>query len=205
MKNKKLYISITLLVLFLINTILVISNKYLYFDDLIHNNVMLLHSEMTTKVMKIFTFFGSTSFMVGLAIGIFLIYIIKKIYNKGISFPAVLIISTLINNIVKIIIRRKRPVYMTVIENTFSYPSGHMMASTTGYGFLIYLIIVSNMPKKYKIFYSCFLSILILCVGISRIYLGAHYFSDIFGGMILSSSILFLFAYIDDKKHIIVK
>ena len=199
MKNNKLYVSITLVVLFIINTILVINNKYLYIDDVIHSNVLHMHSEITTKIMKIITFFGSTAFMVGFACGIFLIYIIRKYYKKGIIFPSVLIISTLINNIVKIIIRRQRPVYMTVVENTFSYPSGHMMASVTGYGMLIYFIITSQMPKKYKIFYSSFLSILIVLVGISRIYLGAHFFSDIFGALLLSSSIVLLFAHLNSK------
>ena len=200
MKKSKLYIVISLSVLFIINTILVMTNKYVSFDNFIHNSVIKLHSEITTKVMKAFTFCGSTSFIVGLALGLFIIYLIKKRKVYAFTTVGVLIISTVINNVIKLIIRRPRPIYMAVVENTFSYPSGHMMASTTLYGFLMYLLIKSHYPKKYKIFYSVILGILILCVGISRIYLGAHYFSDIFGGALMSLIILIVFSMINDKK-----
>ena len=200
MKKSKLYIVISLSVLFIINTILVMTNKYVSFDNFIHNSVIKLHSEVTTKVMKAFTFCGSTSFIVGLALGLFIICLIKKRKVYAFTTVGVLIISTIINNVIKLIIRRPRPIYMAVVENTFSYPSGHMMASTTLYGFLMYLLIKSHYPKKYKIFYSAFLGILILCVGISRIYLGAHYFSDIFGGALMSLIILIVFSMINDKK-----
>lgn len=200
MKKNKIYIIISLLIVFMINTILVVCHKYERFDAFIHNSVMKLHSELTTKVMKAFTFCGSTAFIVGLAVGLFIIIMIKKRKSVAFSTVGTLIVSTLANNIVKLIIRRPRPVYMTVVENTFSYPSGHMMASTTLYGFLIYLIIKSNFPKKYKIFYGIVFSILIMCVGISRIYLGAHYFSDIFGGFVLSLSLLIGFTCLNDQK-----
>ena len=200
MKKNKLYVFISLLVLFIINTILVVCHKYEAIDDFVHHNVLKLHSELTTKVMKTFTICGCTAFIVGLATGLFIIFLIKKRKNLAFTSVSVLIISTLINNVIKLIIRRPRPSYMTVVENTFSYPSGHMMASTTLYGFLIYLIIKSHIPKKYKIFYGTFLGLLIICVGISRIYLGAHYFSDIFGGALMSMAILVLFSYINDYK-----
>ena len=201
MKKSKLYIVICLIVLFIINTILVVTNKYVAFDNFIHNSVIKLHSEVTTKVMKAFTFCGSTSFIVGVAIGIFIIYLIKKRKAYAFTTVGILIVSTILNNVIKLIIRRPRPIYMTVIENTFSYPSGHMMASTTLYGFLIYLLIKSHYPKKYKIYYGIILGLLILCVGISRIYLGAHYFSDIFGGALLSLALLVIFSMINDKKN----
>ena len=199
MKKSKLYIVLGLLVIFIINTILVVTDKYIVFDNLIHNNVIKLYSETTTKVMKIFTFCGSTAFIVGLACGLFIVFIIKKRKSFAFTSVSVLIVSTLVNNIIKIIIRRPRPIYMTVVENTFSYPSGHMMASTTLYGFLIYMLLKSNYPKKYKIIYGTMFSILILLVGISRIYLGAHFFSDVFGGMIMSVILLIAFSMINDR------
>ena len=76
MKNKKYYIPFTLLVLFVINSILVIDNKYVGIDESIHNFIIRFSSEMTTKFMKIFTFLGSTPFIIGLCILIFVILII---------------------------------------------------------------------------------------------------------------------------------
>ena len=148
MKNKKYYIPFTLLALFVINSILVIDNKYVGIDESIHNFIIRFSSEMTTKFMKIFTFLGSTPFIILLCILIFVILLYKKQKEYAYKCAGILIISTLINNIVKVIVRRPRPEYITVVENTFSYPSGHTMASVTLYGFLIYFILKSKISKK---------------------------------------------------------
>lgn len=198
--NKKIFIPISLLLLFIINTILVISNKVTLIDKSIHDFVIKFSSEITTSIMKIFTFFGSTIFIVILSIILFIIFIILKQKDKAFKMASVIIISTIINNIIKIIIRRPRPEYITVVENTFSYPSGHTMASTTLYGILLYLLLKSNLNKSYKIGFGIILGNLPLLVGISRIYLGAHFFTDVLGGYLLSGLILTIVYYIDEIK-----
>lgn len=203
MKNKKIYIICLLLALFIINTVLVVTNCYDAIDECVHNFIMRYAGEVATKGMKTITFFGSTMFMVILCTIIFLIFLLKKRKSYAFSTAGILIVSTVINNVIKLIIRRPRPQYITVVEHSFSYPSGHTMASTTLYGFIIYLIIKSNMPKQYKIIYSSVLGLLIFLVGLSRIYLGAHFFSDVFGGMLLSTVILLIFSVIDEKKGLI--
>ena len=105
------------------------------------------------------------------------------------------------NNVIKVIIRRERPIYMIVRETTFSFPSGHTMASVSMYGILIYLINKSNMNKKLKIILSIILGMIPLMVATSRIYLGAHYFSDILGAIMLATIVLLISTkYIKDKK-----
>ena len=198
--NKKIFIPISLLFLFIINTILVISNKVSLIDKSIHDFVIKFSSEITTSIMKIFTFFGSTIFIVILSIILFIIFIILKQKDKAFKTAGAIIISTIINNIIKIIIRRPRPEYITVVEKTFSYPSGHTMASTTLYGILLYLLLKSNLNKTYKIGFGIILGNLPLLVGISRIYLGAHFFTDVFGGYLLSGIILTIVYYIDEIK-----
>lgn len=199
MKNKKYYIPFTLLVLFIINSILVINNKYVKIDDSVHNFVMKFSSEMTTKFMKIFTFLGSTPFITLLCVLVFVILFYKKQKEYAYKCAGILVISTLMNNIVKVIVRRPRPEYITVVENTFSYPSGHTMASVTLYGFLIYFLLKSKISKSYKVVFSIILGIIPVLVGMSRIYLGAHYFSDVFGGALLSIILLSSIDIIYDK------
>ena len=77
------------------------------------------------------------------------------------------------------------------------------MASVTLYGFLIYLISKSQMKTLYKVIFNTLLVVLIILIGTSRIYLGAHFASDILGGAMMSLSILFLFAHLDEKKKLI--
>ena len=184
MKNKKTYIIIILSILFIINTILVINNSYINIDDNIHNLVMHLNFEIITKVMKFFTFLGSTLFIVVLQAVIFfsLLFNKKVLNNKNMAFSSliILVVSTVINNVIKLLIRRPRPVYMLVNENTFSYPSGHTMASMTTYGFLIYLIIKSPaIPKFYKILYSIILIMIVFNVGVWELIFSQMY-SEVF-------------------------
>lgn len=199
MKNKKYYIPFTLLVLFIINSLLVVNNKYSVIDKNVHDFVIKFSSETMTKIMKVFTFLGSTPFIIGLCILIFIILMLLKKKDYAFKCAGILVISTLLNNIVKVIIRRPRPEYITVIENTFSYPSGHTMASVTLYGFLIYYLFKTKISKSYKILFSILLGIIPFVVAISRIYLGAHYFSDVFGAILLSLALLTSIDLLYDK------
>ena len=73
------------------------------------------------------------------------------------------------------------------------------MASMSFYGLLIYIIYRSNLPTKWKIVLISLLSVLILLIGISRIYLGVHFVSDVIAGFCLSVSYLIIFTKIIEK------
>lgn len=82
---------------------------------------------------------------------------------------------------------------MLVEESGYSFPSGHSFVSIAFYGFLIYLIINSKLKKQTKIVLSIVLASLILLIGISRIYLGVHYPSDVTAGFIGGAIYLMIF------------
>ena len=82
---------------------------------------------------------------------------------------------------------------MFITENGYSFPSGHAMAALGFYGFIIYLLWHMNLRKKVKIIFSVLLSILIILIGMSRIYLGVHYASDVFAGYLVSGAYLILY------------
>lgn len=204
MKNKKLYISLGLLILFIIITLLVRAGSFDMIDNSVHAYLVRFTSEVTTNIMKVITFFGSTLWMVILTAIVFIGLLFFKKNRHAYVTLSMIVLSTIMNNVVKIIIKRPRPTYMPVgMESSYAYPSGHTMASVTLYGLIMFFIIKSNIPKKYKWIYSVFLGLLIILIAISRIYLGAHYFTDVIGGALLSSALLMLFSYIQDKKSII--
>ena len=202
-KRNKIILLILTIILYIVNTMLVISNKYLIIDDHVHDFIRKFAGPFMEKVMKVFTFFGSVTFIVLLSLGLLIFYLVKHKKNKAFLVGGSIILSTIINNIVKVIIRRPRPEYITVVEKSFSYPSGHVMASTTLYGIIIYIICKSDLKKPLKTLYSILLSILVILVGISRIYLGAHFFSDVLGAILLSLSILITIDLFNDKKKLI--
>lgn len=105
-----------------------------------------------------------------------------------------LISSAAINTGLKMIFHRQRPLDMLINETGYSYPSGHSFVSIVFYGFIIYLIINSKIEKKKKYIITGLLSLLILTIGTSRIYLGVHYPSDVLGGF--AGGLLYLLIFI---------
>lgn len=203
MKDKKNIIIIVLSLLFVILCILVKLDLLSNIDESVYKFITSNMNDTTTNIYKVITFFGSTIFMVGLCVLLLVLFIIIKKNIYGYIISGTLIFSTIMNNVIKVIIRRERPIYMIVRETTFSFPSGHTMASVSMYGILIYLINKSNTNKKLKIILSIILGMIPLMVATSRIYLGAHYFSDILGAIMLATIVLLISTkYIKDKKII---
>ena len=199
--NKKILIASILGIFFIVLTILIKCGNIVSFDNNVYNLVTSNMNDGLTSFYKVCTFLGSTKFMVSLCAVLFVIFMILK--RKDVAFieASVLIISTIINNVVKLIIRRERPeVLKLVIEKSFSFPSGHTMASVTMYGILIYLINKSNLNKKLKILFSIILGIIPILVMLSRVYLGAHFASDVIGACILSTALLLVEISIIEKK-----
>ena len=173
-----------------------------YSDGVIYDFVYkYIISDKMTSFVKFITWFGSTVGII--VVGLISICIIK---NKriNISLTMCLILGTTINNVIKLIFVRERPdINPLMVENGYSFPSGHSMMSMILYGYLIYFIYNNFKGKKYKwILITCLL-ILILCIGFSRIYLGVHYVSDVIGGFVLG--IVYLILYIDISNKIIKK
>ena len=128
----------------------------------------------------------------------FLITIKDK--KKAIIICGCLIISILLNIGIKNIFMRERPLVRKLVEETsFSFPSGHTTAAVSLYGIVLFFIIKSNLAKNKKIIYSTGLIMLIFFIGVSRIYLGAHFASDVIGATVISIAFLILYTAIIER------
>lgn len=178
-------------------------------EDVFHKEIMkgdiigykiistFLISDFTTPIAKFITNFGGAIFLIILTITLFVLIKNKKI---GLSIILNLIVITGLNQILKYILQRPRPTEYRLIEETgFSFPSGHSMVSMAFYGYLIYLIYKYVKNKYLKWISIVLLSTLICSIGISRIYLGVHYTSDVLGGFLISLSYLIVYTLIVNR------
>ena len=129
------------------------------------------------------------------------------------SFTSLLasIVSGLTNGLIKGIIQRPRPgadvVDVFEILNSYSFPSGHVMFYTILFGFIWYLALTLLRRSLLRSMFLVFFGALIALVGVSRIYLGQHWASDVLGAYLLGGLILVLvvFLYQRGKKRFFVQ
>ena len=99
-----------------------------------------------------------------------------------------------VNSLLKIFLHRPRPdtLYVGAMKfKTFSFPSGHAFGAMVVYGLLTYLA-YRALPTPWNVVALIVGGLLIFFIGISRIYLGAHFPTDVLGGWALGALVLFL-------------
>ena len=205
-KNIK-WVAIFICVVLVIGIVEDVLDKEINKLDMVGYNLIskYLISDNITPITKGVTQLGGAVFLIILSI---ILSIIIKNKKTGMIIWANLGIVTILNQILKRIVQRPRPTQFRIIdESGYSFPSGHSMVSAAFYGFLIYLI-YKNVKNKYlKWSLVTILSILIIIIGTSRIYLGVHYTSDVLAGFLISISYLIIFThfcqsngFLDKKK-----
>jgi undecaprenyl-diphosphatase len=130
----------------------------------------------------------------GSAIPVIIILLLQyELAGQNIKRAVIFIaLAILINTVLKELLHRPRPhtPYVTLMRfKTYSFPSGHAFGSTTTYGLLAYQALL-GIASPWNFLAALFITIIIIAIGVSRIYLGAHYPSDVLGGWLLGSACL---------------
>ena len=182
---------IMIFILFLVWSIFMLKGRLNNLDNYFYNKIKI--TNLKTTIFKIITNLASAKFVA-------LLCLILLIFVKNKSIPITIIINMIIMwgliGILKNIFKRERPnINRLVDEKGYSYPSGHTMTATIFYGFIIFLIMISNLVFPLKWILAILLALLIILVGYTRVYLGVHYLSDIIGAILFGNSYLLLYIY----------
>ncbi len=182
---------IFLFILFLIWSVLMLKGKLNELDDNFYSKIKI--TDVKTKLWRIITCLASGKFVALLCI-LFLIFM----ENKKVAIVIIinmLIMWVLIGTLKRIFKRNRPNINPLVEEEGYSYPSGHTMTATIFYGFLIFLIIISNITIPLKIILTSLFVLLVLLIGYTRVYLGVHFLSDVIGAILFGSSYLLLYIF----------
>lgn len=157
---------------------------------------MRLDRELAHELHRTITPFRAAFFKVVTLFGYQLVYVLAALVAVGLlwrkqwlylTMGAVTVFGgMLLNSVLKALIARPRPFFIdpVMVEVFYSFPSGHAMTAMVAYGFGAYLLWQVVKPSWLRAVVLFGATLMIVLVGISRLYLGVHYFSDVIGGFL---------------------
>lgn len=173
----------------IVSVVLLDVNQIQHIDNLTTLEVISWRNDFLISLFSKITFLANpptvvvlTTVLIGLA------YFTTRTHHLSLWILLTNIVGSLgINPLVKELFQRARPdkAIQLVVEKTFSFPSGHAFASVLLYGCLIILITRLMKKSHLRTVLITFIGLLIFLIGFSRIFLAAHYLSDVVGGFSL--------------------
>lgn len=171
-------------------------------DIRVENLLASFRNPALVKAFYFITVLGNTSIIAGLAAVLSILFFIWKKRHYIIPLFVSLAGSAAFVYIGKIIVHRPRPAgaIPVFIEQSFSFPSGHAAMAAAFYGFVMYFFWKEWPHWKYRLNIVFLWIALSLAAGLSRLYLGVHYLSDVLGGYLVGLLWLIIAVTIEERR-----
>lgn len=177
----------------------VIAGKTTAFDDVVRYAFYDVRSDGLTVIAKAVTFLGNWQSIVILCL---ILLIAKPTRVKyGIPVSAGALFVTILNRLIKIAVERPRPdqLHHLIEESGFSFASGHAISSMFVFGMLIYLVRKNFRNRAAANVLTVILLIPAFGIGLSRVYLGVHYPTDVLAGWCLGFAVIAVTAEVTER------
>ena len=154
------------------------------FDDATRAAVHQLASPLLTAIMRGFSFVGSTIALTAGTIYVVVRFAMRKLKREAKLFAITMIGAGLLNITLKLAFKRPRPVpfFNLSAPETYSFPSGHSLTSAVFFGALAAILTARMKSKRVRTAVWIVCTVMFLLIGLSRIYLGVHYTTDVIAG-----------------------
>jgi membrane protein DedA with SNARE-associated domain/membrane-associated phospholipid phosphatase len=156
-----------------------------------------LRTSVADRVMVVLTELGNVGVLLPLSLLVFAWLLLRRCWHTAAYWVAAVLFSQVLIKLLKFTLGRARPLdlYPGAAIEQFSFPSGHATSSMVIYGFLAFLLARRQAPTV-RVGISAVAVSGIVLVGLSRLYLGAHWLSDVLGGFSLGLAWIALLAMV---------
>ncbi|MCL4099492.1 hypothetical protein BV454_02836 [Bacillus altitudinis] len=184
---------------------LMVSGMFQELDNQIILSFENIRLPFLNDVMLTLTDFGISALLVPIMLIFSVMLFMYKRYHSIMLLFLLYIAEKTVNHELKGLFARERPAFDHLVNETYySFPSGHSMNAATIYPFIAYLFIemVPWLKKRQKAVYmvtGCY----VLMIGISRMYIGVHYVTDVAGGFAIGLALFLICKKIDEKLSVI--
>ncbi|MDX5419394.1 MAG: phosphatase PAP2 family protein [Hymenobacteraceae bacterium] len=153
------------------------------FDNALFRYAATHQSDGMTTFMRTISFFASAEYLLvtpPLLVMVFAWF--HKLRWYGLKVLLIAFTSSMLNQFLKRLFERPRPETAMLEQSGLSFPSGHAMIGGSFYGLLIYIIWREVKSPFWRWLWISLLTVLLLLIGYSRIYLNVHYATDVMAG-----------------------
>jgi undecaprenyl-diphosphatase len=186
----KLYVcAIICALLFVVLAVLVANGNTIIFDAAVRNYIHARASVPLTQIAQALTFLGSAFIWApALAIAIAVLWV-RDDRRPAFGLAIVMAGAVVWDNGLKVAFHRVRPeVFFGVIPETLSFPSGHALFNLSFYGALAAVFVCLMSSRALRIGIWIGVTFLVLGIGLSRVYLGVHYPTDVLAGFLVGGA-----------------
>lgn len=189
---------------FIILTTLVSAFPYSVIDREFSEEIQEHQHPIMDSLMKYISAVGIFPYSVIMVLCTALIFYVSKLRKEAL-YVCFTMVSGLVSASLKIIINRPRPTedLVRIVEKATrnSFPSGHVLFYVVFFGFLILLMYrLKAIPKLLRILIGSLSAFLVFTIPFSRVYLGAHWFTDVLAGFLLGMLCLLILSYLYLRK-----
>jgi len=162
----------------------VLAGETRQFDEVTRAAVHHLASPTMTAIMRGISFTGSTIFLTTATIIMFIWFLTRRWRREGWLLGITMLGASILNTTLKLTFQRPRPepFFDLLAPRTYSFPSGHSLASFCFYGALATVLTARIENKTINFVTWLIAGVMVLVIGLSRIYLGVHYTTDVLAG-----------------------
>lgn len=195
-------ISYTLIIIltgFILLTLVVVLLPTTFVDIDFSKEVQEHQNPLLDTAMEAISWFGYTKGALITVLSTALLLLLAR-YKRAALFVVLTLLSSLVSTVVKALINRPRPSasLVRIVQKTTqqSFPSGHVLFYVVFFGFITVLMYqLRRLNKTLRIIVAAISLFLIFSIPASRIYLGAHWFTDVTAGFLLGLLCLYVLSF----------